>query len=60
MPKYRITYYRQYDVKEDTENDAIGIADQEFTNDIRKTLSELENNKIIHLFKLKIEKIKKN
>ena len=60
MSKYRITYYREYEIKEDCENHALGITDQEFTEDIRKVILELGNNKIVHLFKFKIEIIKKN
>jgi len=60
MPRYRVIYYREYEAKEDCENDALGITDQEFTNDVRKVLQRLGNNKIVHLFKFKIEIIKKN
>ncbi len=58
MPRYEITYYRKYEVKEDCENHALGITDQEFTDDVRKVLQELGNNKIVHLFKFNIEIIK--
>jgi len=61
MPKYRITYSKSYKIETDSgENDAIGIADQEFTDDIREMLSESGSNKIMHLFKFKVEKIEKN
>jgi len=60
MPRYKVTYYREYETEVDDENDALGITDQEFTNDIRKVISELGNNKIIHFFKFSIERIKKN
>jgi len=60
MPSYRVTYYREYEAKEDCEHHALGITDQEFTDDIRKVLQKLGNNKIIHLFKFNIEIIKKN
>ena len=58
MPRYEITYYRKYEVKEDCEKHALGITDQEFTDDVRKVLQELGNNKIVHLFKFNIEIIK--
>jgi len=60
MPKFQVIYYREYETKQDCENDALGITDQEFTDDIRKVLQELGKNKIVHLFKFKIEIIKKN
>ena len=58
MPKYRVTYYREYETKEDCEAHALGITDQEFTNDIQKVLQKLGNNKIVHLFKFNTEIIK--
>ena len=58
MPKYRITYYRQYEVETHTENDALGIADQNFANDIRETLFEQGGSRITDLFKFNIEIIK--
>ncbi|MBA7517321.1 hypothetical protein ES705_09374 [subsurface metagenome] len=55
MSKYEVTYYRKYEVETDSRNDAIGIADQNFANDIRGMLSESGSNKIMHLFKFKAE-----
>ena len=59
MPKYKITYYREYEV-EDNEIHAVGIADQKFTDDIRETLLELGRSRIVDLFNFKTEKMKKN
>ena len=58
MSKYSVTYYRQYEVKDNDKNDALGIADQDFANDIRKTLFEQGGSRITDLFKFKVEKIK--
>lgn len=59
MPKFQVTYYRQYEVKTDTSNDAVGITDQTFTDDIREALSKGGSNKISYLFKFDVIKIKK-
>ena len=59
MPKYKITYYREYEV-EDNEIHAVGIADQKFTDDIRETLLEQGRSRIVDLFNFKTEKMKKN
>jgi len=58
MRKYQITYYRRYEVETHTENDALGITDQNFANDIRETLFEHGGSRITDLFKFNIEKIK--
>lgn len=60
MPRYKITYFREYEEKTDNKNNALGITDQEFANDIRETLFEYGGNRITDLFKFKVEIIKKN
>jgi len=59
MPRYKVTYIKEYEVNADSRNDALGISDQGFTNDIREMLSEGGKNKISYLFNFKIEKIEK-
>ena len=59
MPKYKVTYYREYEVV-DNERHAVGIADQKFTDDIRETLFEQGRSRITDLFNFKMEIIKKN
>lgn len=58
MPKFQVTYYRQYEIETRTSGDAVGITDQTFTDDIRKTLSKEGTGKINYLFKFDVIKIK--
>ena len=58
MPKYKITYYREYEIETHTSGDALGITDQSFTDDIRKTLIGRGIGKISYLFKFDIKIIK--
>ena len=58
MSKFQVTYYRQYEVETHTKNDALGITDQNFTNDIREALDKEGTGKISFLFKFNVEKIK--
>ena len=61
MPKYEVTYYRKYQTETDCgEKEAIGITDQEFSDDIRKTLFERGGSRITDLFNFNVEKLKKN
>ena len=61
MPKYKVTYYREYEVETDCgENNAIGIADQKFADDVRETLFEDGGSRITDLFNFNVEIIKKN
>jgi len=59
MPRYRITYYRQYEIETHNENDAVGIIDQTFTEDIREVASSQGNGKIHQIFSFKVERIKR-
>ena len=58
MPRIQVTYFRQYEVEADNENDAVGITDQNFTDDIRKAFIKEGTGKISYLFKFNVEKIK--
>jgi len=58
MPKYEVTYYRKYQVETNNENDALGITDQTFSNDIRETLFEQGGSRITDLFNFNVEIIK--
>ena len=61
MPRYKITYYREYEVEENCSvNNAIGIADQKFADDVRETLFEQGRSRITDLFDFNVEIIKKN
>jgi len=59
MPRYRVTYFKQYKVETDNENDAVGITDQNFTEDIRELASSQGNGKIHQIFNFNVQKIKK-
>jgi len=58
MPRYKITYFKSYKVETDNENDAVGITDQAFTDDIREALSEGGKSKIHYIFNFNVQKIK--
>ena len=59
MPRFQVTYYREYEVETHTSSDAVGITDQTFTDDVREALSKGGSNKISYLFKFDVIKIKK-
>ena len=58
MNRYKVTYYKEYQVETHTKNDAVGITDQNFTNHIREMASSQGTGKIALIFKFKVEKIK--
>jgi len=59
MARFKITYSKSYTIKEENEDHALGMTDQEFMKDIREMLSRNGESKIGHLFNFKIEKLRK-
>ncbi len=58
MPRYKVTYFKSYKVETDNENEAVGITDQVFTDDIREMASDQGNSKIHQIFHFNVQKIK--
>ncbi len=60
MARFIVTYSRKYVVDDKKEDHAVGMADQELTDDIRKALLGNITGRIVDIFNIKVEKVKKN
>ncbi len=58
MPRYKVTYFKSYKVETNNENEAVGITDQSFTDDIREMVSSQGIGKIHQIFHFNVQKIK--
>ena len=58
--RVKVIYSKEYVISVGKKENAVGIADQKFTFDIREMLSRNGSGKICYLFDIKEEIMKKN